>query len=135
MAPRTNLKDQDRKRPYKPRGSYTAKGNQTGPRPNVWKAGPDPRRHEQYTAWLKHRSQAAFRGESYELTFEQWETLWNTDWAWENRGRTPQSVNLTRIDKERGWYMANVVIITRIEYLREMAKSRTGTKYKTGGKT
>jgi hypothetical protein len=95
-----------------------------------WITGPDPKRHDQYTAWLKHRSQAWYRGEEHSLTFEEWEQFWNTDWAWENRGRGVDCVNLTRIDPEKGWSKDNCYICSRHEHLVQMGYDRIGTKYK-----
>jgi hypothetical protein len=134
MAARPNLKDEDRKRPYKPRGPYKSKGIKRGPNPNSWIVGPDTRRHDQYSAWLKHKSQAAYRGEDHELTFEQWETLWNEDFAWENRGRENNSVNLTRLDKEKGWTLDNVILVERITHLQATATLLRGRTYNRGNK-
>jgi hypothetical protein len=132
MAARPNLKDEDRKRPYKPRGPYKNRGVKRGTNPNSWIVGPDTRRHDQYSAWLKHKAQAAFRREPHELSFEQWETLWNEDWAWENRGRASNCVNLTRVDKEKGWTLDNVVMIERISYLQEAAKELQNQRHNRG---
>jgi len=132
MAARKDLPD--RKIPYKPRGPYKSKGVKRGPNPSSWVSGPDPRRHDQYTAWLKHKSQAAYRGEPHEISFEQWEAIWNEDWAWENRGRDNMSVNLTRLDREKGWTTDNVHIITRVQNLRSLGSERLGKTFKRGKK-
>jgi hypothetical protein len=131
MAARIYLTDQQRKVPYKPRGGNSSKGRIRGPQPQSWISGPDPRRHDQYIAWLRHKAQAAFRKEAHELTFEQWETFWNTDWAWENRGTSNVSVILTRIDSEKAWSFENCHIVDRVDHLREkVALTQTGRKYK-----
>lgn len=97
----------------KPRG-----GRRKRPYPEVWKSGPDPRRHDQYTAWQRHRSQARFRGESHSIDFETWVSLWEVDDLWSRRGRHRESVCLTQIDLELGWHIDNVTIIPRIEQLK-----------------
>jgi hypothetical protein len=132
MAARKDLTD--RKIPYKPRAPYKTKGVKRGPQPHNWVSGPDPRRHDQYYAWLKHKSQADYRGEPHELTFEEWETLWNENFAWENRGRENNSVNLTRIDKEKGWTMDNIVLIERVTHLQATASLLRGRTYNKGKK-
>lgn len=130
MAARPELDDSNRKRPYKARGPYKNKGIKKGRKPGTWKVGPDPRMHDQYIAWLKHKSQAAYRGEAHELTFEQWQTLWNDNFAWENRGRDNLCVNLVRQDKEKGWSWDNVEMVQRLEYLRRLGQERLGKTYK-----
>jgi len=47
-----------------------SRGIKRGPYPQNWCTGPDPRRHAQYYAWLKHKSQAHYRGELHELTWD-----------------------------------------------------------------
>lgn len=98
--------------------------------PHLWCTGPDPRRHDQYIAWLRHRAQAHYRGELYSLTFEDWETVWNQDSAWENRGRSIDSVCLTMIDSQKGWCSDNVVVQCRRETLRQHGFARVGMKYR-----
>ena len=132
MAARKELNDDTRKIAYKPRAPYKNKGIKRGSYPHNWCTGPDPRRHEQYYAWLKHKSQAAYRLEEHTLTFEQWETLWNDNFAWENRGRENNSVNLTRIDKEKGWSWDNVIIIERLHNLQAAASQLRGKTYNKG---
>lgn len=77
----------------------------------MWKTGPDPRTHRQYTAWLKARSQARFRGETWNLTFEQYQEIWGDQW--EQRGRTRDSLCLSRRDYDLGWDASNIEVMTR----------------------
>jgi hypothetical protein len=77
-----------------------------------WIKGPCPVRHDKYYAWLKHRSQANYRKEPYTLTWDQWETLW-TDDLFLRRGKGPDSVCLTQLDRSIGWTIDNVEIIVR----------------------
>lgn len=92
--------------------------------PQLWCTGPDLKRHEQYTAWLKHRSQANYRDEIYLLTFQQWCHFWNTDFAWENRGRHSNNVVLTRKDPGGPWHENNCEIANRRLVLQRSAANR-----------
>lgn len=102
-------------------------------RRSSWKSGPDDLTHEQYYAWSKHRSQAAYRSESHELSFEQWLGIWNINGNWANRGRQPECVCLCRRDPELPWRINNVEIISRYEQLCRQAQARVarGTRYRT----
>jgi len=82
-------------------------------RPTRWKSGPDPVDHAKYNAWLKHRSQAWYRKESYELTFDDWKTLWANPTHWHNRGRNIDSYILNRLDVNKSWSLANCVVRLR----------------------
>lgn len=85
-----------------------------GPRPGVWKSGTDPVRHEQYIAWSRARAQAHYRQEHWHLTFEEWAELWKDQWH--RRGRTKDTVCLSRRDYDEPWSVANCEIITRREH-------------------
>jgi hypothetical protein len=85
--------------------------------PNTYIAGADPVRRSKYYAWLKHRAQANYRGESYSLTFEQWEDLWE-DELWTHRGKSSESLCLAQIDCSRGWHVDNLTIMPRGEQVR-----------------
>ena len=99
-----------------------------GPRPHVWRSGPDRVAHEQYTAWLKHRAQANYRSEHYELTFQDWQQLWQG--CWFERGRSGDSLCLTMREKALGWRCSNVEIITRNEQVRRQCQLNRGKTYK-----
>ena len=129
MAARPELNNENRKIAYKARKPYANKGVKIGRKPGSWKIGPDDRRHDQYIAWLRHKSQAAFRSEPHEITFTEWESIWNTDWAWENRGRETLSINLRRKDREKGWTMDNIEMISRRRLLQETASEHRGMTY------
>ena len=96
------------------------------PRPEVWIIGPDEDRHRMYHPWQVAKAQANFRGEVFELEFEEYYQLWRDDW--DNRGRQPDNVCMTRCDKDGAWSVDNVVIITRKEHLQEQGQSRRGFK-------
>lgn len=102
----------------------------TGPRPQTWITGPDPLRHEQYVAYIRHRAQANFRKEQYALTFEDWCWFWDQDNNWARRGRRNTAVVLTREDKQGAWSRSNCMIQTRLAHLIDHGKANIGKKYR-----
>lgn len=80
--------------------------------PNKWIMGSDPMKREKYYAWLKHRSQAAFRKEDYSLTWEDWELLWSDD-DFSRRGRGMDNMCMFLIDRDQGWHLNNVAVEQR----------------------
>jgi hypothetical protein len=110
----------------KTRKPNKSRGRPRGHYPENWCTGPDPRRHKQYYAYLKHKSQAHYRGEPHELTWDEWETIWNTDSQWEKRGRHREDLCLTMIDPDCGWHISNVQVVTRLEQLQLLGYARIG---------
>ena len=94
------------------------------PRPHIWKVGPDEERHRMYQPWLLSRAQANFRGEEFTLDFEQYYQMWRHDW--DNRGRKPDNMCMTRIDKSGPWSADNTHVITRKEHLQAQGRARKG---------
>jgi hypothetical protein len=92
--------------------------------PENWRSGPDLVQHDMYYAWAKHRSQARYRKEPYDLTWEDWQVIWANPVDFLRRGRRPEDLTLTRIDDDGAWTRDNVIIITRLEQLRK-ARDRT----------
>lgn len=86
--------------------------------PNSWCTGPDELKHEKYYAFLKHRSQAKYRCEPHDLTFEDWLEFW-TDENYSQRGRSRDSLILAMSDPELGWTKSNLYITDRLTHLRE----------------
>jgi hypothetical protein len=87
--------------------------------PDMWVTGPDPWLHDEYYTWLKHKSQAAYRGEEYQFTWDDWQHHWHSDSEpWRQRGRARDDLILTRIDHEGAWSRVNCHIISRLEHLR-----------------
>jgi len=87
--------------------------------PDTWITGPCPIRRDKYYAWLKHRAQAKYRGEAYDLTWEHFEMLWIDDDTWFRRGRSAESLCMSLVDWHQGWVDGNVEIISRLEQLRK----------------
>lgn len=90
------------------------RGSKPGPRPHTWIWKEEPR-HSQHLAWMRAKAQANFRGETWELTFEDFCGIW--DPYWHNRGRAVDNVCLCREDPTEGWTKDNSVIMTRLEHL------------------
>jgi len=91
--------------------------------PERWITGPDPLRREKYYAYLKHKAQCNFRGEDYELTWQDWETMWS-DQQFLQRGKTVDSLCLTRIDYDLPWAEYNCQIVTRKDHLKRNSEFR-----------
>lgn len=84
------------------------------PTPEVWISGDDPIEHDKYYAYLKHRAQALYRKEQYDLSWEDWRQLWPLD-QWLKRGRHKDQLTMYRLDKDQPWHPQNVVICTQQE--------------------
>lgn len=83
--------------------------------PNCWITGPCLITRDKYYAYLKHRSQAKYRGESYELTWQDWLHIWPQH-LWDSRGRRSHDLCLTRRDFDGEWSIVNTVVCTRREH-------------------
>lgn len=95
--------------------------SRSGPRPHCWKVqGAIP--HAQYLAFLQMRAQANYRGEEFNLSFEDYQTLWQG--KWERKGRGTEDFCLTRDDPEGAWVIDNVICLPRVEQLYKQAKYR-----------
>jgi len=86
----------------------------------------DPQLHVRYNPFLKSRSQAWYRGEDWDLTFEEYCQLWTWE-HWILRGRGPTDFAMVRKDVEQGWSLDNCEIVTRTEQLRRTGRNRTGS--------
>lgn len=73
-------------------------------------------------AWLVHRSQARYRKEEYELTWEDYVTAWGD--SFKLKGRHPWDMTMVRIDPEKPWRLDNVRTMVRREHCREQIMKR-----------
>ena len=89
------------------------------------KFGSDDLTRDKYYAWQRHRAQAKFRGETYELSFEDWCWLWE-DHLWARRGRRVDDLCLTRYDYAGEWALHNVTVCTRREHFNMKANGSVG---------
>ena len=87
----------------------------------------DDFQHELFNSWHKHRQQALFREEGYNLKPEEWMEFWTPE-MWARRGRSRDSVCLVRIDETKSWSKKNCVLMSRLDQLR-----RTNAKRKQQG--
>lgn len=101
-------------------------GRGTGPRPHTWKAGTDPVRHDQYTAWLKARAQASYRKEPWEITFEQWVELWADQWH--RRGRQQDCLMLMKRRWQEPWTRRNAQLVNRETFHQRQGKIKQERK-------
>lgn len=101
----------------------------SGPRPHVWVCGPDEYKHSMYMPFLRSKAQANYRGEPWELSFDQFYELWKDEWP--NRGRKPDDICMTRNDPDSAWDTSNTILITRSEHLKRQGGHRAdqGLKY------
>lgn len=99
-----------------------------GPRPHVWVCGPDEYKHSMYMPWQRASAQARFRNEGWDLSFEQFYELWKDEWN--NRGRQPDNMCMTRDDYEGAWEIGNVTVVTRREHLQRQQANRHSPGYK-----
>jgi len=96
------------------------------PRPHVWLCGPDEYKHSMYVPWMKAKAQANFRGEEWDLSFDEFYLLWREEWP--NRGRQPEDMVMTREDTEGVWNKKNTILMTRREHLVRHGMMRKGEK-------
>lgn len=96
--------------------STRAKGSARGKGNVIRIPHKDPFERERYYAWQKHRCQAHYRGEDYELTHEDWCSLWPYD-KFVCRGRSIHSLCLMRLDPYQPWRFNNVEVVVRQTYL------------------
>jgi hypothetical protein len=73
-------------------------------------------------SWSRMKAQAKYRGETWDITWEEYQQLW--DRKWHLRGTSKLSHVLTKRDQEGIWTVANVEIIPRLDQWRRQHKVR-----------
>lgn len=97
------------------KNKYKTKGFGKGvERPHVWLVGEDRYRHQMYHPWQLAKAQANFRGEEWNLSFDEYYNAWNG--LWDQKGRASDDLCMTRIDYDGPWDKNNITIITRKEH-------------------
>lgn len=91
-------------------------------RPWMWASGPDPDTHAQYRAWVQQRNQAVWRGETWTITFDQFQEIWLG--RWHLRGRGTEDLAMTRTDWTGPWTQASVALRTRQQLGQQQAEAR-----------
>ena len=92
----------------------------------------DPLTHARNLAFVRSRAQAKFRGEDWDLTFDEFCHFWSTRQLWAKRGRRIDALILTRRDNEKAWNRNNCCIITRYNQLKakiELYYGRDDSEY------
>ena len=89
-------------------------------RPHTWLTGPDEYKHQMYSPWQCMSAQARFRGEPWDLSFEDFYDIWQGHW--DDRGRSSDDLCMTRADYELAWSKDNIILITRAEHCRHAAQ-------------
>jgi hypothetical protein len=74
---------------------------------------PDPVDHLLFTQWHRHRAQAHYRGELYELTAEQYQQWWRHEDRYLRRGRVAGSIVMARCRSDQPWHRDNITAISR----------------------
>jgi hypothetical protein len=69
-------------------------------------------------AWVRSKAQAEFRGELWNLSWEEFCHFWSNEELWKRRGRHNEDLVLTRYDIDGVWDRTNCCIITRYDHLR-----------------
>ena len=105
-------------------------GSPPGPRPHTWRAGPDPVLRKQYRAWVQTRTQAEWRGEIWRIDWAEWQHIWAGQWHL--RGRTAQSLCITRRDMSLPWTLQNAILITRRQHGQRKQDTCRATGYSRG---
>ena len=99
------------------------RGKALGPRPHLWKTGPDPELKHLRRRWLRAKNQAKFWSQAWRLTWEQYRAIWSghTD----QLGRTRENLNLVRRDTTKGWTTRNVHLMNRGEAMLRKTRGRS----------
>ena len=84
-------------------------------RPHTWHHQ-DPLKHQMHMPYLRSKAQARFRGEAWELTFDDYYELWRDHW--EFRGRGLDDLIMSRQHENLAWSRDNCHIVTRRDHLR-----------------
>lgn len=87
--------------------------------PHIWLVGPDPAKKQLHTDYLRHKAQAKYRKEDFDLTLDEYIEIWMKDDNHLNKGRSPHNVCLSRKDPDGAWTKDNVEIMSRAEHFRE----------------
>ena len=104
-------------------------GRKLGPYPHTWRSGPDEINHRLYIDCQRARAQANYRGEVWTITEQEYIDLWRTDDRYKKKGRTVNSICLSKIDQDLDWTLDNVHFVTRQEHFKTCSQYKMG-KYR-----
>jgi len=83
-----------------------------------YKLYPEKFDRERNKTWHRMRAQANYRGEPWQLSFDDYRDFWPTEELWAQRGRSTESLCMTRLDPELAWSRSNTVVLPRIDQAR-----------------
>lgn len=98
----------------------------TGPRPDRWSTGPDPLLRRLRYKFLRARVQARYWCQPWEITWEEYQEI-----MWEvlsQHGRSLDSLNLARKDRNLGWHKDNVMLRPRKEIVNRPKRTDSNGK-------
>ena len=87
-------------------------GKGVGPRPTTWKWGSARDLRDKNRAFLVQRCQARYRNEKWQLTFHEFDKLWD-DRSWARKGPKGWKLCMSRSNPKKGWSKSNVFLIKR----------------------
>ena len=86
---------------------------------------------DRYKVYRQAEYQARYRGEEWEITFDQWCQIWRDKNTWAQRGRGVDDLSMTRRDPTRPWSYDNVMVLSRLDQIRLRNSRYWGTELKT----
>jgi len=97
----------------------------SGPRPHC-RRYPDPIDNQLFGQWARARAQAHYLGEVWNLTTDEYITLWRENNRYLNKGRGNENFCLVRNKYDKPWQLDNVKVITRLEHYQICSRDKTG---------
>ena len=82
----------------------------------------DPISQAYHLKYMRHKAQAKYRREEYELTLDEYMSIWLESPYLDNHGRTSSAHCMIRINEDLPWRLDNVEIVPRKSFLSEKAK-------------
>ena len=79
--------------------------------------------------WSRSRCQARFRGEEWNLEFEDYYRLWTEDDKYLRKGRHAEQLCLGRWDVEGAWELSNLWLTTNSEFKSKVVKEYRQKKH------
>lgn len=103
-------------------------------RPHSWLSGEDPVDHRLFTDCQRARAQAWYRGEEWFITEKEYIQLWREQDRYLKKGRTVDSICMTKRDHDLPWSINNVQFVTRLQHFKTCnqfkGRIKIGTKVK-----
>lgn len=81
------------------------------------------------TRYSRHKAQAKFRGEPYELTAEEYHMVWLKSGKHTEIGTGKHNWVLKRLDERAPWHVSNVAVVPRNCYSQSKRRRYTDVGY------